>query len=305
MALHHRLYDRRPVVVGLVGCGIWGANILRDLRLAGCDVRVVARSGASIARAREGGAVAVVQTIGELGAVDGIVISTPIATHAAVVEEALEGDCPVFVEKPLCDDAADAVRLAALAPERLFVMDKWRHHPGIAALAAIAEDGRLGGVHGLRTVRVQPDNRHEEDAVWVLAPHDLAIAVEVLGEIPSPRAASGQWDGERLLTLHALLETARGWHVCEISERAPRVERRIELHCDDGVAVLADGWDEHVLVHRPGGNTERIEAQGELPLLAELRAFVGFIAGGPPPKSSAAEGAAAVQAIAALRALAA
>jgi hypothetical protein len=47
----------------------------------------------------------------------------------------------------------------------------------------------------------------------------------------------------------------------------------------------------------------RIETPGELPLLAELRAFVGHI-GGPAPRSSAAEGAAIVSAIAELRALA-
>ena len=35
------LYDRRPVVIGLVGCGVWGANILRDLRLLECDVREI------------------------------------------------------------------------------------------------------------------------------------------------------------------------------------------------------------------------------------------------------------------------
>lgn len=290
--------------VGLVGCGLWGANVLRDLRLLECDVRVVARSDASVARAREGGAVAVVREIGELGAVDAIVAVTPIETHAAVLEEALAAGVPVFVEKPLCDDAGDAARLAALAPDRLFVMDKWRYHPGVAAIAAIATTERFGGVHGLRTVRVQPDNRHSEDAIWVLAPHDLALALEVLGEVPRPRAAYGQWSDGRLVTMHALLETDRGWHAVEISERAPAAVRRIELHCDEGVAVLGGGWDDHVLLHLLGGRTERIEARGELPLLAELRAFVGFLDGGPPPKSSAAEGAAMVEAIAALRALA-
>ena len=299
-----QLYDRRPVVVGLVGCGVWGANILRDLRLLGCDVCVVARSDASVTRARAGGAAAVVREIGELGGVDAIVVSTPIETHTAVIEEALATDVPVFVEKPLCDDAGDAARLAALAPERLFVMDKWRYHPGVATLAAIATAGTFGPVHGLRTVRVQAGNRHGEDAVWVLAPHDLAIALEVLGEVPRPRAAYGQWANERLLTMHALLEADRGWHAIEISERAPATERRIELHCDQGVAILGGGWDEHVLVHLAGGGTDRLDVRGELPLLAELRAFVGFLNGGPPPRSSAAEGAAIVEAIAALRALA-
>jgi predicted dehydrogenase len=184
-------------------------------------------------------------------------------------------------------------------------MDKWRYHPAILKLGEIAESGALGRPRGLRTIRVQPDNRHEDDATWVLAPHDLAIALEVLGEVPRPKAAAGIWDGERLVTLRAMLESDRSWHVMEISERATRVERRVELHCEEGVAILGGGWDEHVVVHSRDGQSERLETPGELPLLAELRAFVGYVAGdGGSPKSTVAEAAAAVHAIAAMRSLA-
>jgi predicted dehydrogenase len=300
-----RVYHRLPVEIGLVGCGLWGVNVLRDLRTLGCEVRVVARSEASIARAREGGAVEVVNEMDRLGPVDAMVVVVPIESHTTVLEDALAVGVPVFIEKPLCDDAESARRLAALAPDRLFVMDKWRYHPAVLLLADLVAERRFGRVHGLRTIRVQSRSRHRADTVWVHAPHDLAIALEVLREVPRPRDACGLWSGERLVTLHALLAADEGWHVMEISERAPLTERRIELHCDEGVAVLGDGWDEHLLVHLRDGSTERIETPGELPLLAELRAFVGHLDGGPPPKSSAEEGAAVVEAIAALRALAA
>jgi predicted dehydrogenase len=292
------------MVVGQIGCGHWGAHVLRDLRALGCDVHVVARSEASVARATEGGAIALVPQIERLAGIDAVVVVTPISTHAEVIMDALPLGVPIFVEKPLCDDVGDAERLAALAPDHLFVMDKWRYHPAIRRLAETAETGRLGRPRGLRTVRVQPDNRHEEDASWVLAPHDLAIALEVLGEMPRPVAAAGVWDSDRLVTLHAVLESERGWHVAEISERATRVERRVELHCDDGLAVLEGGWDEHVLIQRSDGRSETVEARGELPLLAELRAFVDHVAGGDPPKSSAADGLAGVRTIAALRSMA-
>lgn len=294
------------MLVGLVGCGHWGVHVLRDLRLLGAEVEVVARSPESVERALGGGAARVVHDLDGLGDVVAVVVVTPIVTHAGIIRRALALGVPVFVEKPLCDDVAEAEELAGLAPDKLFVMDKWRYHPGIMELAHIAREEALGRVHGVRTVRVQSGNRHEEDVTWVLAPHDLAIALELLGELPRPRAAAGQWDGERLLTLHALLESERGWQAVEISERAAAVERRIELHCDGGLAVLGGGWDEHVLVHRPGVDVaERIETRGELPLLAELRAFLEFVDGGPPPRSSVAEGAAVVKAIAELRALAA
>ena len=275
-------------------------NILRDLCFLGCEVGVVARSNASVTRAREGGARYVVDDLNQLGEVGGLVVATPIATHAAVLGQALEIGVPVFVEKPLCDNSDGATLLATSASTRLFVMDKWRYHPGVVGIAAIVHEGTLGRVQGLRTVRVQPGNPHAEDAMWVLAPHDLAISLEVFGEVLQPRAAVGVWQGKRLVTMHAVLEGRDAWHVMEVSEQAPRVERRIELHADDGVAVLENGWDEHITVHR-GEDAERIPTPGELPLLAELRAFVAHLGGGPPPRSSAAEGAAAVSTIASLR----
>jgi predicted dehydrogenase len=86
--------------------------------------------------------------------VAGVVVATPTATHAKVVEEMLGLGVRVFVEKPLCSDPAAARRLAAGAPDPLFVMDKWRSHPGIARIAELPSDGRLGEVCGIRTIRI-------------------------------------------------------------------------------------------------------------------------------------------------------
>jgi predicted dehydrogenase len=292
------------VVVGLVGCGVWGAHVLRDLRSLACDVRVVARSPDSVRRAKNGGATAIVSDLTELGDIHGVVVVTPIATHASVVEQVLRLDVPIFVEKPLCDDAADATRLAEEGAGRIFVMDKWRYHPGVGALAELARSHVLGSARELRTMRVQPSNRHTEDCSWVLTPHDLAIATEILGGLPEPVRASAEWEDDRVLSLQAELERDGVVHSLEVSERAPVNRRRIELVFEDGAAVLEGGWDEYVTVTRHSGRAKRVEATGELPLLAELRAFVGFLAGGPAPRSSVEEGAAAVHLIAELRALA-
>ena len=128
--------------IGLVGCGTWGQFILRDLLSLGCRVSVVARSAES--RTRAVGADAVVGSLAELPEVDGIVVATPTSTHAEVTEEALACGVSVFVEKPLTDDPVAAEQLAAAAGERLFVMDKWRYHPGVELLAQLAHDGSLG-----------------------------------------------------------------------------------------------------------------------------------------------------------------
>jgi predicted dehydrogenase len=291
-----------------VGCGRWGRHILRDLVTLGCEVPVVARSEASVARATEGGAAAIVPDLESLPELDAVVVATTTSTHAALVEQALERGVPVFCEKPLTDDADAAARLAAAAPDSLFVMDKWRYHPGVVELAAIAREEQLGPVAGLSTNRLGWGVPHDDvDPVWVLAPHDVSIALEVLGSIPAPRSALGHVLDGRVLRLAAHLEADGRWHAFEVSAVSPVRERRVELHCAEGVAVLAGAWDEHVSVFRSDADEpreERIETPGELPLLAQLRVFVEHVRGGLPPKSSAAEGAAIVSTLAELRRLA-
>jgi predicted dehydrogenase len=296
--------------VALVGCGRWGNHVLRDLLALGCDVPVVARSGESRERARELGATGIVASIATLPTVDGVVVSTPTTTHASVVEELLPLGVPLYVEKPLTDDAASARRLAEAAPERLFVMHKWRYHDGIRALAEIARSGELGPVTALHTTRVGWGNPHGDvDGVWMLAPHDLSIVLEILGSIPEPRAATAERSAGVVTGLHALLGQDPPVAIT-VSIASPVRRREVRLVCRDGVAVLPDAYSDHVLVVRGElqRDVTRIEERrpisGELPLERELRAFVEHLKGGPPPLSSAADGAAEVAAIGRLRELA-
>jgi predicted dehydrogenase len=293
--------------VALAGCGRWGRLILRDLIALGCDVPVVARSDASRERAREGGAARIAGDVASLGAVDGVVVATPTATHAEVVAEALELGVPVFVEKPLTADVDSARRLAAAAPDRLFVMDKWRYHPGVRELARIAQSGELGPVVGIHARRVTLGHRYSDvNTVWIHAPHDLAIALEVLGQVPEPRHAVPELVGGEIAGLTAILGESP-WMVLEVSTLAPGHRRELRLVCEQGVAQLDGGYAEHVVVGRAGkieeDAVERRAIAGELPLLAELRAFVEHLQGGPPPKSSAADAVAIVERVAGMIAL--
>ena len=294
--------------VGLVGCGRWGRHVLRDLRSLGCDVTVVGRSEATRRAALDGGAAGVVDRCSSLPAVEGIVVVTPTTTHADVVEEVLDRRVPVFVEKPLTDDPESARRLAAAAPERVFVMHKWRYHPGIEMLAGLSRSGELGRVVGLRTTRLGWGNPHGDvDGVWMLAPHDVSIVLEILGSIPQPVSAVGEWVDGLMTGLVGTLGVDP-WATIEVSMAHPIRRREVRLICEHGVAVLPDAYSDSVVVARGRLqrevtlDEERRQVSDELPLVRELRAFVEHLGGGPPPRSSAAEAVAEVEAIAALRA---
>ena len=290
--------------VALVGCGHWGRHILRDLVALGGRVTVVARSEESRGRAREGGAARVVPTVAELPEVAGIVVATPTPSHADVIDALLPRRVPLFVEKPLASDAARARAIAEVAGDRVFVMDKWRYHPGVAELARIARTGELGPLLGVRSKRLQWSNPHPGlDCDWHLLPHDLAIFLEIAGRLPAARSAVYETVGGEVTGVVGLLGDAP-WLAVEVSTRYPRHFREVALHARDGVALLGDAYADAIEIRRwplDGAPPERRPVGRELPLLLELRAFLEHLRGGPPPKSAASEGAAIVATIAALR----
>jgi predicted dehydrogenase len=295
--------------IGLIGCGRWGRNILSDLLALQCRVAVAEPQAAARQYALAAGAVLAVADQSELPDVAGIVIATPTSTHSDVVESALPRGVPVFVEKPLTDSPASADRLTQLAPQRLFVMDKWRYHRGVEALAAIARSGELGPVSGLRTARLQWGDLHADtDPVWTLAPHDLSIGLEVLGAIPRLRSAVCEQLAGRMVGLIGVFG-ATPWFAIEVSSRSLQYRREVALHCRDGVVVLAEDGAAQLRIARTGSDRAGLSSipevrpyKDEPPLRRELEAFLLHLRGGPPPRSSAHDGARIVHAIAELRA---
>ena len=296
--------------VGVVGYGKWGRNIVRDLIALGAAVTVVARDETNRRAALEAGAARAVDAIDNVpDDLEGLVVATPTVTHAEVTEQLIPYGVPIYVEKPLTCDAAAARHLAELAPDRLFVMHKWRYHPGIELLGEIARSGELGPVVGLHTVRVGWGNPHPDvDGVWILVPHDLSIALEVLGEIPEPRSAVAEAVGGKWTGIVGLLGD-EPWFALESSTAHPLRRREIRLVCREGVAMVHDPYADHILVTRSEPNEgtrdeEKRPISTEFPLLRELRAFLEHLDGGPPPKSNAEEAVADVATVERLRELA-
>jgi predicted dehydrogenase len=296
---------RTPLRLGLVGCGRWGRLILRDLKALGGEITVVAKSADSLDNARAGAADLIVPEIGDLPAVSGVVVAVNTIHHAAVIEALLPLGVPIFCEKPFTCDVAAAERIVERAGERVFVMDKWRYHGGVLELARIAKVEELGPVLGLKTIRQGWGNPHADvNCAWILMPHDLSIAQEILGGLGDPVMARAEVADGRLQGLSVWLE-GPVWQQVEVGARSPEHERRVELRCRDGVAVLAGAYEDAVLVApnppaaggpSPGWTQRPIATR--LPLEAELAAFVAHLSGGPPPRSSATEALAVVRTIA-------
>ncbi len=286
--------------VALAGCGRWGQRILITLVAQGDRVWVVEPSADARREALTQGAAAAEDDVSRVGPVEAAIVAVPTRRHADVIESLAPRGVPMFCEKPLTDDAASAERLAD-AHERLFVMDKWRYHPAVEELARIARTRELGEPRALRTARVQPEvTGHDVDAVWILAPHEISIAREILGAIPRAVRAEGSSSGSDAYSLSAVCECGGVPFTFEASARAPRRRREVELVCEKGAARWTLDREHEIEISGAG----RRPVSPEPPLDRELRAFRDYVRGGEPPKSSAREGAAVVALIEELRALA-
>jgi predicted dehydrogenase len=286
--------------------------ILRDLIALDARVCVAAPSEATRQSALDAGAVCVSPDIAALAKdVDGYVVATPTASHAAVIEELLASGKPIFVEKPMTSDVAAARRLAERAGERVFVMDKWRYHPGVEALAQAARSGELGEILAIRSYRLGWSNPHKDvDALWILLPHDLAIAYEILGHLPKVKAASAPVRGRRACDALVVLADAddKVQVTIEIATSHPGTHRSVVVVGSKKSAQLTDSYAPEIMLADgpPDAGAPPAYARKvgeEMPLKRELGAFLGFLAGGPPPRSSAAEGLLVVERIAEVRRL--
>jgi len=296
--------------IGLVGCGDWGRHILRDLLALGCHVTVVDRSERGCMNARKGGAHAHYAHIDQLPQVDGIVVATQTIHHATSITVLLEQEVPIFVEKPITHDVAAARYLVEQAGERIFVMDKWRYHPGVVELARLAQTGDLGTIQGLETNRLGWGHPHPDvDCIWILMPHECSIALEILGTVLPVQHVLGEWNHQgECMGVQAWFGD-RVWHRSNISIRTPQRNRSIRLIGSEAVAYLSDPMDPAIHCY-PNPPARAASVMPEpftiplpelMPLYAELRAFVEYLLGGPAPRSSAAEGLLVVERIQQLR----
>lgn len=294
--------------IALLGCGLWGKNILRTLLGLGASVDVIDTNRWRREEAIAQGANGAFDSLDDRTDPDGIIIASPATTHADVIAEVLPLGKPVFVEKPFTTEVGSAERLADAGRGRLFVMDIWRYHPGVAVLSEIVRSNELGPVEILRSTRTNwTSPRKDTDAIWTLLPHDVAITLEVFGHIPAIQSAFAE--RRQNAVVGALVTLGDGPRViAEVSTRYADKRREIRLHCRDGVAVLNALKGSEIDIYRekddgePACTTRRFERKEALEL--ELKAFLDHLQGGPAPKSSAEEAVMIVRTIASVRRLA-
>lgn len=169
----------------VIGCGYWGVNYVRIFSELP-EARLVAACDASLDRLQSVGHshpdVYLTTDMDDALArpdVDVAVICTPAATHRAVAERCLRAGVHVLVEKPLTTRTSDADALIELAEREGMILmtgHTFVYNAGVRTVKEYIDDGTIGRLYCLYARRTSMGPiRHDVNALWDLAPHDISI----------------------------------------------------------------------------------------------------------------------------------
>jgi predicted dehydrogenase len=323
-----------PVRIALIGFGYWGPNYARVLNdLPGATLSVVCdRSPERLNLVRDRyRAVQTSSNIDEVLAnpdIDAVVIATPASTHAALVRTALEHGRHVLVEKPMALEVAaceSLCKLASAANRVLMVGYTFLYNAGVRKMKEYMGPEPFGQMYYLHATRTNLGPiRQDVNAVWDLAPHDIAIFNYLLEEQPLWASAIGtrvlrtNRDDIAFATLGYKNDVVGNIHVSWADPNKVRevvvVGSRRRIVFDDlndservrvferGVSVgdeIADSYGEFKLLVRDGDIVSP-KVQPSEPLKNQCADFVEAVRSGRTPIASCSFGLGVIRTLAAI-----
>jgi predicted dehydrogenase len=294
-------YDRS---VAVIGCGYWGANLVRNFYQLGALAMVCDTTPAGQAKAAQIAPQArICQRIDQVltSDIQAVVIATPAETHYALAREALKAGKDVFIEKPLAltlEHGMDLVLLAGAHNHILMVGHVLEYHPAIGCLQELMRHGVLGKVQYIYSNRLSLGKvRREENILWSFAPHDMAVILRLLGTTPFQVTACGgsyvQPNIADVTVTNLLFDNGVRAHIY-VSWLHPFKEQRLvvigsqKMASFDDVAKRLVLYDQRVEVTAGEpvpvrGVGEDIAFASDEPLRIECQAFLEAIATRCPP----------------------
>jgi predicted dehydrogenase len=192
----------QPVGIAILGCGYWGVNYVRALSelpetqiVVVCDQENDRLDEIAYRFPRVHSTTTSVEEALELDGVDAVVVCTPAQTHHLVARQCLLAGKHVLVEKPLTTSVDDAQDLDALARSQelvLMVGHTFVYNAGIRKVKEYIQNKAIGRVYYLYSRRTNLGPiRHDVNALWDLAAHDISIFNYLLDATPEWASAVG------------------------------------------------------------------------------------------------------------------
>lgn len=187
--------------VGIIGCGYWGPNLVRNFSatehvkvVAVCDI-----DSNALQKVQKAYPFVEASTrypeITCASRIDAVVIATPVSNHFELSKSALENGKHVFVEKPFTSSVTEAHQLIALAEKKqltIMVDHTFLFTGAVMKMKELIDGNVLGELYYYDSTRINLGLfQHDVNVIWDLAPHDLAIMDYIIKEKPVAVVATG------------------------------------------------------------------------------------------------------------------
>jgi predicted dehydrogenase len=192
---------KKTVKVGVVGCGYWGPNLVRNLKQTpDCNLKIICDLSESRLRhmRRLYPDLATTNRFEELlndPEIEAIVVATPVRFHFEMAKACLYAGKHVFIEKPMCRTAAEGEELVALAQSQglvLMVGHTFLFSPAVRRMKEIIDAGDIGEIQYISARRLNLGLFQKDiNVAWDLAPHDISIILHLLGDQPKSISCQG------------------------------------------------------------------------------------------------------------------
>jgi len=181
------------ISVGVVGCGYWGPNLIRNLNaLSECSLEAVCdKSEERLAHMKR--LYPAVRTETDFSKllgddIDAIVVATPVSLHHSLAKKSLLAGKHTFIEKPMAATVEECADLVAIAEEKkltLMVGHTFLYSAPVRKIKEIVQAGDIGQIRYISSRRLNLGLFQKDiNVVWDLAPHDLSIITYIIGSDP-------------------------------------------------------------------------------------------------------------------------
>src|SRR4051812_17337025 len=186
---------KKQIKVGVVGCGYWGPNLMRNFRaLPDCSLEMMCDvSEQRLKHLRS----LYPEVKGEQNfdhllngaGLDAVVIATAVRFHYPMAKASLLAGKHTFIEKPMASSSAECEELIEIADRNGLVLmldHTFLYSSPVQKIAQIVQAGDLGEIRYINCRRLNLGLFQKDiNVAWDLAPHDISIILHILDELPT------------------------------------------------------------------------------------------------------------------------
>ena len=184
----------KQIRLGVVGCGYWGPNLVRNFRaLPECQLKMMC----DISKDRLKHLTSLYPEVeAELNfdhmlngvGLDAVIVATSVKLHFPMAKAALLSGKHVFIEKPMASSSEQCAELVSIARQKglvLMIGHTFLYSPAVRKIKEIVDRGDLGEIRYICARRLNLGLFQKDiNVAWDLAPHDISIILHLLEQFP-------------------------------------------------------------------------------------------------------------------------